>query len=167
MTTLYAQPYDITASGFYFDSAEAFENKSRDLRNEHGEHVEEFEIQFIDGSCLDGKLFEGLRINQSSVGSYFEATEGWSEDEKLKVLVGVGEIGMSFDVRVDETASIEVEIYECDSLRDLAEQFVDDGLFGEIPPPLSGYIDFEAIARDLACDFGTVDVCGRGYAFRA
>jgi len=140
MTTLYAQPYDITASGFYFDSAEAFENKSRDLRNEHGEHVEEFEIQFIDGSCLD---------------------------EKLKVLVGVGEIGMSFDVRVDETASIEVEIYECDSLRDLAEQFVDDGLFGEIPPPLSGYIDFEAIARDLACDFGTVDVCGRGYAFRA
>ena len=36
-TTLYAQPYDITAIGFYFSSAEQFHAKAAKLANDHGD----------------------------------------------------------------------------------------------------------------------------------
>jgi len=40
-----------------------------------------------------------------------------------------------------------------DSLKDLAEQFVEDGLFGEIPATIQNYLNYDAIARDLGVDF--------------
>ena len=48
MTQLFAQPYDISAAGFFFGNLEEYETKSEMLRNAYGEPVEEFEIQFID-----------------------------------------------------------------------------------------------------------------------
>ena len=47
----------------------------------------------------------------------------------------------------------DVEIYECNSFTELAEQFIDDGLFGEIPTNLVNYIDYESIGRDLSFDY--------------
>ena len=42
-------------------------------------------------------------------------------------------------------------LYEnCDSLEDLAAEFVNEGCFGEIPDSIINYIDYEAIARDLS-----------------
>ena len=52
-TTFYAQPYDISASGFYFDSEESYLAKIGTIRNDYGQPVEEFEIQFIDGDAMD------------------------------------------------------------------------------------------------------------------
>ena len=46
----------------------------------------------------------------------------------------------------------DVTFYEGCSLKDVAEQFVDDGLFGDIPKSLVNYIDYEAIARDMQHD---------------
>ena len=46
---LYAQPYDLAAAGFYFYTAEEYHKKSSKLRNDYGEIVEEFEIQFVPG----------------------------------------------------------------------------------------------------------------------
>jgi len=43
MTTLYAQPYDITATGFYFEGAEDYAAKAAKALNSSGELVEEFE----------------------------------------------------------------------------------------------------------------------------
>ena len=40
---------------------------------------------------------------------------------------------------------------EAGSYAKLAEQMVDDGLYGEIPDHLVNYIDCEAIGRDLDC----------------
>ena len=42
--------------------------------------------------------------------------------------------------------------YHCDSFEELAEQFVDEGLLGEIPDALRYYIDYEAYGRDLELD---------------
>jgi hypothetical protein len=50
MTTFYAQPYDITATGFYFKTAEEYQEKAGRLRNSADRPVEEFELQFIDGA---------------------------------------------------------------------------------------------------------------------
>lgn len=166
MTTLYAQPYDISATGFYFDSAEDYAAKVRDLRNDCGQPVEEFEIQFIDGAPLDGQLFETLRVHQGDTATYFDVLDEWTDDEKIKVIIAVGEVGYRFDLSRDRPDRFEVDLYECDTLRDLAMQFVDEGLFGEIPAAIQNYLDYDAIARDLAMDYGQITIDGTRYIYR-
>lgn len=51
---------------------------------------------------------------------------------------------------------------EFSSYNELAEHFVDEGLFGEIPDTIINYIDYEAIGRDLSFEYSIAD----GYCFR-
>jgi antirestriction protein len=46
----------------------------------------------------------------------------------------------------------DVTLYVGMNLRAVAEQLVDDGLFGTIPDSIANYIDYDAIARDLRHD---------------
>ncbi len=166
MTTLYAQPYDISATGFYFESAEDYRAKAATLRNSRGDLVEEFEIQFIDGEGIDAALFNALGVHQGDIAPYFEAVEDWSVDDKTRVIIAVGECGYGFDLDKDEPGRIDIDLYECERLRDLAEQFVDDGLFGEIPATIANYLDYDAIARDLGMDYAETTVAGTRYVYR-
>lgn len=159
-TTLYAQPYDISASGFYFDDADDYAGKARSLRNDYGQPVEEFEIQFIDGERIDVALAEAWRLNQANIARFFEVVEQWSDDQKQRFIIAVGECGYNFDPASVDPDDFDVDLYEADSLRDLAEQFVDEGLYGDIPTHLAHYIDYDAIARDLALDFSVADIAG-------
>lgn len=152
MTTLFAQPYDISSSGFYFDTAPEYSAKAAKLKNDYGQAVEEFEIQFIDGDGLDAKLFEALGVNQANHEAFFEAVTDWSDEDKIKVIIAVGEAGYKFTLGDDVPNQFEVDLYQSDSLADLAEQFVEEGLYGEIPGPLRNYIDYDAIARDLSVE---------------
>jgi len=43
------------------------------------------------------------------------------------------------------------------NLEQLAEHFIDEGLYGTIPETLSYYIDYAAIARDLSYDYDTYE----------
>ena len=164
-TTLYAQPYDISATGFYFRSAEEYARKAGALRNASGSPVEEFEIQFIDGDLIDAELARAIGLNQGMLARFFDCVDEWSEHEKQVVIIAVGECGYRFeaDSRPDD---FEVDIYRVDSMRELAEQFVDEGLFGEVPESLHFYIDHDAIARDLALDYGTVEIGGERLIYR-
>jgi len=166
MTTLFAQPYDITATGFYFESAEDYAAKAAKARNAFGEPVEEFEIQFIDGEALDVALFNALGVHQGDIPAYFEAVDKWSEDEKIKVIIVVGEGGCRFELGRDDPGRLDVDLYECNSLRDLAMQFVDEGLFGEIPAAIASYLDYDAIARDLSADYSETVIDGGRYVYR-
>lgn len=47
--------------------------------------------------------------------------------------------------------------YANKSLEELAEEFVEDGCWGDIPEGLINYIDYGAIARDLSCDYTETD----------
>jgi antirestriction protein len=166
MTTLYAQPYDISAAGFYFDSAAEYAGKVADLRNSHGEPVEEFEIQFIDGDGIDGQLFAALGVHQGNIGAYFNAVEEWDKDDKVKVIIAVGDGGYQFALGRDEPDRFNIDLHVCDTMRDLAMHFVDDGLFGEIPPAIQHYLDYDAIARDLSMDYGQISINGTTYIYR-
>lgn len=55
------------------------------------------------------------------------------------------------------------ELYcgEFDDYAALAEHFVREGLFGEIPDNLTDYIDYEKIGRDPKCEYTIAD----GYCF--
>lgn len=159
-TTLYAQPYDISASGFYFDDADDYASKAASLRNDYGQPVEEFEIQFIDGKNIDAALAKTLGLSQCTLARYFEVVEEWSDDQKRHFIIAVGECGYNFDPANVDPYDFDVDLYEADSLRDLAEMFVDEGLYGDIPDHLAHYIDYDAIARDLALDFSVTDIAG-------
>ena len=37
----------------------------------------------------------------------------------------------------------------CEDMSDVAEEYVEDGLLGEIPEKLQGYIDYEKLGRDM------------------
>lgn len=165
--TLYAQPYDLAASGFYFSDIEIFRAKSKALKNDYGDPVEEFEIQFIDSdSDIDCDLTKAFAINQTNIARFFECAEQWEEWEKVKFIIAVGECSYSFDPENMYPDDFEVDIYYVKNMRELAEQFVDEGLFGEIPEPLRFYIDYDAIARDLAMDYGEAVIAGGNVIYR-
>ena len=95
-TTLYAQPYDLAAAGFYFEDAETFVTKSAALRNDYSEPVEEFEIQFIDGEGIDAALAKAIGLYQRDVAAFFEKIEDWDEGQKQAVIIAAGECGCRF-----------------------------------------------------------------------
>lgn len=166
MITLHAQPYDISATGFYFHDAEEYARKAAITRNAHGDPVEEFEIQFIDSDDdLDPAFAQAFGLHQGNIARFFALAEDWDDHDKQRFIVAVGECGYSFDPDTVSPDDFEVDIYEVDSLKDLAEMFVDEGLYGDIPEPLRFYIDYEAIARDLSVDFSTITLGGTHYAY--
>lgn len=165
MTQLHAQPYDISATGFYFETAEEFDVKAKALRNAYGRKVEEFEIQFIEGAFIDCDLAKAIGLNQANFARFFEIVDEWEEWEKQQVILAVGECGYQFD---DGTApdDFDVDVYDVNSMRELAEQFVEEGLFGDIPERLQFYIDYDAIARDLAADYSEAVIASSRVIYR-
>lgn len=166
MTRLFAQPYDISANGFYFEIAADYLTKSSQLRNDYGAPVEEFEIQFIDGDGIDCQLFNALSVSQCTCEKFLEIVNEWEEDDKIKVIIAVGENGYNFDLNKDTPDQFDVDLYQIDSLKELAEQFVEEGLFGDIPERLRNYLDYDAIARDLAMDYNEISLDGTNYIYR-
>lgn len=160
MTQLYAQPYDLSATGFYFQSSEEFQTKAANTRNDYGDAVEEFEIQFIDGENIDCALAKAWGINQANIGPYFDAVDEWDNDDKIKFIIAVGEVGCGFDPETVEPSDFDIDIYHARSMTELAEEFVAEGILGDIPDHLSHYIDYDAIARDLTVDFTETDIAG-------
>ena len=167
MTQLHAQPYDIAANGFYFSSFEEFQAKMKTARNDYGQRVEEFEIQFIDGEHIDCALASAWGINQTSIEPYFDAVDGWDDHEKIVFIIAVGEVGYNFDPETVTPSDFEMDIYHARSMVDLAEDFVAEGLFGDIPSHLVHYIDYDAIARDLAVDYTETEITGEYLIYRA
>lgn len=162
----YAQPYDIMAHGFFFECAEDYTAKREACRNAYGQPVEEFEIQFIDGDDLDAQLFDALSVTQANIIPFIERLETWEDWQKKDVIVAVGECGYRFDIETDDPDDLDVDLYTEMTLRDLAYQFVDEGLFGDIPDHLVHYIDYDAIARDLGMDYTAITIAGAPCVYR-
>ncbi|MCH2037264.1 MAG: antirestriction protein ArdA [Rickettsiales bacterium] len=166
MTQFYAQPYDIHATGFYFSTMEEYNEKYAKCKNSFDEQVEEFELQFIDGESIDCALFEALGISQCNIHHFIEKMDEWDEQEKQILIIAVGECGYQFDLAKDSPDDFDVDIYHTDSMRNLAMQFVDEGLFGDIPENIQFYLDYDAIARDLGMDYSETCVAGNNIIYR-
>lgn len=166
MSKFFAQPYDMEAKGFYFLDVETFETKMVEARNAYGQKVEEFEIQFIDGDLINCQFADAYGINQANIASFLEHEASWDEWQKISFILAVGELGGGFDHLDCDPDTIDISIYQLDSFKKLAEQFVDEGLFGEIPPSLQYYVDYDAIARDLEMDYSEATVDNTTYIFR-
>jgi len=79
---LYANPYNPSAHGFYFQSLEEFEAGMEKLKRRG---VEEVEIDFIDGPEWCSDLFRALQIAQHQVKKWFEVYEQLDETEAAKL----------------------------------------------------------------------------------
>lgn len=165
--TLFAQPYDTDAPGFYFTSLDDYEAKSGALRNRWGAPVEEFEIQFIDGPAEAMHLFSAATVHQGYLSAYFTALEDWDEHEIEAVTIALAENITGETLETVTPHLLDISVYHVDSWRELAEQFVDEGLFGEIPDHLTNYIDYDAIARDLQYDYSETRATGEFLIYRA
>jgi len=164
--TLHAQPYDITVSGFYFRTADEFDEKLSKMTNGFGDPVEEFEIQFIDGEQIDCELAKAIDLNQGNFRDYLTCAGEWEDWQKNLVIIAVGECGYDFDAQVDPDHH-GIDVYYVGSMKELAEQFVEEGLYGEIPENLQLYIDYDAVARDLGMDYSETVVAGENLIYRA
>jgi len=164
--TLYAQPYDLSAHGFYFESYDEFTKTIGKVKNAYGDPVEEFEIQFIDGSDLYCAFAKAYGVNQANIKQFYEAIQDWDDGQKLAFIVAVGECGYSFDPDHVDPYEFDIDLYLVESLKELAEQFVEEGLFGDIPERLQYYLDYDVIARDLSYDYTETTIAGETVVYR-
>ena len=164
--TLFAFPYNIDAVGFYYKSQEEFDEKAHGLTDCYGNGVEEFEIQFIDGDEIDTEMAKAWRVNQVNQGRFFEVINDWDGDQKIKFIIAVGEGGYGFNFNSTHPDDFEIDIYEGVSMKELAEQFIDEGLFGEVPTHLEPYLDYDAISRDLSFDYTETRIAGVSLIYR-
>ena len=165
-TILYAQPYDTSTEGFYFRSEKEYNDTYPTIKNNCSTQVEKFEIQFIDGESIDAQLAEALQLNQGNAFRFIGLVEEWDDHQKTKYIIAVGECSYTFDLDKDDIDDLEVDIYSDMTMQDLAIEFIDEGLFGEIPQPIANYIDYSAIARDLSIDYFETTIAGENVIYR-
>ena len=108
---------------------------------------------------IDSELFDAIGIQ------FFTAVENWEEEEKIRIIIACRECGYKFDHKT-QPDDFDLDIYEMETLKELAEQFVDEGLFGEIPENIRFYLDLDLIARDLGMEYRAIRVAGRNLVYR-
>jgi hypothetical protein len=146
---LHATPYNIDATGFYFATLEEYETKAKTHRDRYGNAVEEYEIQFIDGDDTECDLANAMKLNQANLARYFELLDEQGDDEHELVKLFIA-LDNGYDL--DSANLDDIEVYYVEDLTELAEQFIDDGLFGDIPDNIRNYLDTERMGRDLGFD---------------
>ena len=143
---LHATPYNPDEPGFYFDSLEEYEER------EKASPVEEFEIQFIDGTDEEAAFAAAFPPSQGNLSDWFDAVDRVCGDDSLllRVLASVEYQGSGhYDLDdLTERTFEDVDVYEGD-LGDLAEHFLDEGV---IDLSSGNYLDYEQFERDLGYD---------------
>lgn len=116
---------------------------------------EEIFITDFEAEIVIGEYDNIERLNELA-----EAMDELSDDDLLKLRFLSHEGYNERDVIDNGLDSYDVDIYDfrdnnsfTDTFELLASDFVDEGLFGEIPKALEFYIDYSAIARDLRMDY--------------
>lgn len=141
----HATPYDISTAGFYFKTLNEYCEKASRHRNEYGDPVEEYEIQFIDGDNYE--LFKAIGVNQANLPLWFDQFEDRDGDEAARAIYLAGYECIAPEEIIDRLD--EVMLFE-GTLLEYAEDYVGStGLLDQLPESLRYYFDVEAFARDM------------------
>lgn len=96
-----------------------------------------------------------LDINEYSnpflLNTMAEELENLETYELKKYSYLIKQVGYNHDQALNNLD--DCDIYENMNMIELAEQFIDEGLFGAIPDNIINYIDYERVARDLSMDY--------------
>lgn len=159
MTNQYhATPYDISASGFYFTSYEDYQLKASNHKNQYGDPVEEYEIQFIDSDLpwCNGSLFKALGINQTNLETWFNDFEGMGMEDAAKAIYLSDYVGYDIADILDRLDDI---VLFQGTAQEYAEDYIDDtGLLSSLPENLRYYFDTKAFAADMVMSGDVTEV---------
>ena len=145
----YAKPYNPDARGFYFSTEEEYEQKSSECRDAFGALVEEFEIQFIDGSRAESDLFRACEVNQSNLGQFVTILDEVPEYQLPALFYLCDVLTCSMAEGMDKLD--DMNLYS-GTLEEAAQDFFDECYAHLIPENLRTYIDYSKFARD--CQYG-------------
>lgn len=126
----------------YTDEDELMEDITEMLEDNEEWQIHDVETEYIKSSWID---------ENESLENLIALQECITEHEEIKI-AAIMEC-MSTDIDDVIEYAEDADFYEDMDFTELAEQFVDEGLFGEIPESFANYIDFEAIGRDLSYDY--------------
>ena len=157
----HAQPYSLDATGFYFTDMDEFQAKYDANRDRFGLHVEEYEIQFIDGDAEEAQLFEAAGINQATIEFFIDEIMGLDDYQK-PALFFLLEQGYDLD---DAMGEIDDVMIQEGCLEEAAEALFDEIYLDQIPAKIQCYIDYSAFARDCeySGDFREFEFAGTTY----
>jgi len=138
-TTLYANPYDTSYTGFYFGSIEEFNEQLSQAS------YEEVEIDYIDGD--NPGLFQATKIHQGNVDLWFDELDKYSDDgheaSAIRYLLDI----MHLDDAIKRRDEV---ILHRGSLADYAFGLVEDIYsLDQLPDLIRHHIDYGSIGRDL------------------
>jgi antirestriction protein len=144
MANFYANPYDTSASGFYFDDNDEMERKYAASR------AEEFEIDLMDGSPAEVSLWQMIGpLGMPDMETWFDRLEDLDEHEMAALGFLVGDLNVPLETALE---TYDEPIMRTGSAEDAVAEFVDDiGGPGNITNP-EYYFDFASFGRDLRMD---------------
>jgi hypothetical protein len=148
----FAQPYSISATGFFFTDMGQYRDKAAHLVDDYGQPVEEFEIQYIDGDHAD--LFAAAGVTQATLSGWFDLLDALDGDEDRTVIVlHLLELGYPLDEL--STRWDDYSLYH-GTLADYAEEIV-SGCY-TLPANLAGYLDYERLGRDMVLEGSVTEI---------
>jgi hypothetical protein len=146
---LFAQPYNLDGRGFYFSTADEYDEKNKNLKDCFGMPIEEFEIMFIDGSREDAQLFTAADINQCNFEQFLALIDELENHEKAALYYLMSSNGYNLS---DALSKIDnVSLYN-GLLEEAATELFDEIYTHSIPENIRFYIDYEKFTRD--CEYG-------------
>jgi hypothetical protein len=148
-TTLYANPYDTSYTGFYFTSTEEFESKINKAP------FEEVEIDFIEGG--NPRLFHATNINQGNVDLWFDELDRYEDNHQEALAICYLLDIMHLDEAIKRRDEV---ILHQGSLADYAFELVEDICsMDQLPDLIRNHIDYDSIGKDLElnCEVAEVD----------
>lgn len=163
MNTLYANPFDGESRGFRFVSLDDYNEKYAANRNAWGGVVEEYSIEFLDGSDEDADLFARLRVDQSTLSTWFDLMDrDLSDAEKAALAWLVGDRGAKLDDAIDQIDDVMLQQGDMNDVgADLFEELYSEEM-RKLPESLRGYFDTDEWTRDakLNGDFDEITFAG-------
>lgn len=142
-STYFAQPYSLSAVGFYFTDLADYEAKVAAAVDDHGSPVEEFEIQYIDGD--DHELFAAVGVTQARLAAWFELLEELDADEDRK-LIACHLAGLGYTIDDLSRRWNDYTLFR-GTAADYAAEIVAECY--ELPANLEAYLDYERLGRDM------------------
>jgi hypothetical protein len=138
-TTLYANPYDTSYTGFYFTSTEEFES------NMNKAPFEEVELDFIDGN--NPGLFQATKIHQGNVDLWFDELDRYEDNHQEALAICYLIEIMHLDEAIKRRDEV---ILHRGNLADYAFEHVKDVCsLDELPDLIRNHIHYDSIGRDL------------------
>ncbi len=148
MTILYANPYDISYTGFYFSTLDEFTEQMA------AASFEEVEIDYIDGD--NPQLFSDVSINQANLDTWFDHLDTITDDSEAAIAICFLLQYLDLAEAIDRHEDVIIWHGSADDYAaDLIEQTTD---LSQLTNIIGNYINYQAIARDMQLNGEIVEV---------